>query len=79
MVEYKYLFAVLLAAAIISIVGVSLTQAQQGLTTEAGEGVTADLPFIKNIDFYKFQGIWYEIASKPNIIEKKCLCGQSLD
>ncbi len=41
--------------------------------------LTADLPFIKNIDFNRFQGRWYEIASKPNVIEKKCKCGQSVD
>jgi apolipoprotein D and lipocalin family protein len=45
----------------------------------AGKETQADLPFVKNLDYNKFQGLWYEIASKPNAIEKNCKCGQSFD
>jgi apolipoprotein D and lipocalin family protein len=38
-----------------------------------------DLPFEKNMNFTRFMGLWYNIASKPNIFEKKCKCGQTVD
>jgi apolipoprotein D and lipocalin family protein len=41
--------------------------------------VAADLPFIKNIDYKRYEGLWYEIASLPNALEKNCKCAQSLD
>lgn len=34
---------------------------------------------MKNMDFKRFMGIWYDIASLPNAIEKNCKCPQSLD
>ena len=27
-----------------------------------------DLPFVKDIDFHRFMGVWYNIASLPNPI-----------
>jgi lipocalin len=38
-----------------------------------------DLPFAKDIDFPRFMGVWYNIASLPNIIENKCKCAQTVD
>ena len=38
-----------------------------------------DLPFVKEINFTRFMGLWYNIASKPNIIESKCKCAQTVD
>lgn len=31
------------------------------------------------MDFQKFMGIWYNIASLPNAIEKNCRCPQTFD
>lgn len=41
--------------------------------------IAKDLPFEKNINFTRFMGLWYNIASKPNIIESKCKCAQTVD
>lgn len=38
-----------------------------------------DLDFVKDMDFPKFMGVWYNIASLPNAIEKNCKCPQSVD
>lgn len=39
----------------------------------------SQLDFVKNMDFKKFMGLWYNIASLPNAIEKNCKCPQSFD
>ena len=31
------------------------------------------------MDFERFMGLWYNIASLPNIIENKCKCAQTVD
>lgn len=31
------------------------------------------------MDFKRFMGLWYNIASLPNAIDKNCKCPQSLD
>ena len=37
------------------------------------------MDFVKDMDFKRFMGVWYNIASLPNIIEKDCKCAQSAD
>lgn len=39
----------------------------------------SQLDFVKGMNFTRFMGIWYNIASLPNAIEKNCKCPQSLD
>lgn len=36
---------------------------------QTSEVIAKDLPFEKNMNFTRFMGLWYNIASKPNIIE----------
>ena len=31
------------------------------------------------MDFKRFMGLWYNIASLPNIIESRCKCAQTID
>ena len=38
-----------------------------------------ELPFVKDIDFKRFMGVWYNIASLPNAIEKNCKCAITSD
>lgn len=39
----------------------------------------SELQFVKNMDFKRFMGIWYVIASMPNALEKNCKCPKTLD
>lgn len=43
------------------------------------EKTYSDLDFVRDIDFHRFMGVWYDIASLPNFIEKGCKCPQSVD
>lgn len=78
MFDHKRIFAVVLVAAMVYLLGSSIRDSSQALTTSETTAID-DLPFVKNIDFDSMAGRWYEIASKPNIIEKKCTCAQSVD
>ena len=46
---------------------------------ERVESAPGPIDFVKDIDFPRFMGIWYNIASLPNIIESNCKCPQSKD
>lgn len=53
---------------------------QINLMTESSSfNAPAELQFVKNIDFKRFMGVWYDIASLPNAIEKNCRCPQTSD
>lgn len=52
---------------------------QNNLMTESSLSAPAELQFVKNIDFKRFMGVWYDIASLPNAIEKNCRCPQTSD
>lgn len=67
-----------MAGVIFFFIALSLPKETQVLTSESVETAT-DLPFIRNLDFWDYQGVWYEIASKPSLVEKKCKCAQVAD
>lgn len=38
------------------------------ITNLPGSSINDDLPFVKDMDFKRFMGVWYSIASLPNFI-----------
>lgn len=67
----------LLAAFLVAIASISMVTFQK--TNEINLDAPSQLDFVKGMDFKRFMGIWYDIASLPNAIEKGCKCPQSLD
>lgn len=67
--------AALASLAIAAVTAVTMYQAY--VPTEA-TNVSA-VTFVKDLDIERFMGMWYVIASKPNLIESNCKCSRTLD
>lgn len=48
-------------------------------TQSKKDETAADLEYVRDMDFKRYMGLWYNIASLPNAIEKNCKCPQSFD
>lgn len=43
------------------------------------ESNNVNIDYVRDLDIERYMGLWYVIASKPNIIEKYCKCARTED